>query len=116
VKHIRDYARRVIGWLRAGYPQGVPDQDYQPLLAVLSRRLTEEELTEVCDALLTEGIFPADRADIGVELTKVLGELPGERDMERVAAHLEASGWPVDRELGGDGPDDGDAPGGAAQG
>ena len=34
---------RILQWLRAGYPEGVPDADYIPLLAVLARRLSTEE-------------------------------------------------------------------------
>lgn len=101
MKALRDYANRVLDWLRAGYPQGVPDQDYQPLLALLSRRLTDDELRDVCDILISEGIIPADKADIGVELTKILGELPREMDMERVGRRLQEAGWPVDWEMDG---------------
>ena len=32
-------------WLKGGYPHGIPEADYVPLLAVLRRRLTEEEIT-----------------------------------------------------------------------
>lgn len=35
------FIERALNWLRAGYPGGVPDTDYQPLLALLRRRLTE---------------------------------------------------------------------------
>ncbi|HEY5484993.1 MAG TPA: DUF3349 domain-containing protein, partial [Propionibacteriaceae bacterium] len=31
---------RVVGWLRAGYPDGVPQQDYVALLGILHRQLT----------------------------------------------------------------------------
>jgi hypothetical protein len=34
----------VVDWLRAGYPQGIPERDYVPLLALLARRLTAEKL------------------------------------------------------------------------
>ena len=26
----------IVGWLRTGYPHGVPEQDYVPLLALLA--------------------------------------------------------------------------------
>jgi hypothetical protein len=29
---VPDFVARVVGWLRAGYPEGVPDVDYIPLL------------------------------------------------------------------------------------
>ena len=34
----------IVAWLRAGYPDGVPQNDYIPLLALLSRRLTNDEV------------------------------------------------------------------------
>jgi hypothetical protein len=41
----------IVCWLRAGYPQGVPDQDYVPLIAILSRRLTSDEVAAVATEL-----------------------------------------------------------------
>ena len=41
----------IVGWLRAGYPYGVPDSDYIPLLALLARRLTSEEVAAVAAEL-----------------------------------------------------------------
>ena len=40
----------VVGWLRQGYPQGVPDGDYIPLFALLGRHLTDEEVREIAEA------------------------------------------------------------------
>ncbi|MGI3782656.1 MAG: DUF3349 domain-containing protein, partial [Janthinobacterium lividum] len=36
-------ATRVLNWLEAGYPEGIPRQDRFPLIALLGRRLTEEQ-------------------------------------------------------------------------
>ena len=36
----------VLRWLRAGYPDGVPPKDYYPVLALLKRSLTEDEVVE----------------------------------------------------------------------
>ena len=36
----------VLGWLHEGYPEGVPPKDYFPLLALLKRSLTEEEVVK----------------------------------------------------------------------
>ena len=44
--------RRVADWLREGYPTGVPEQDYVALLALLRRKLTEEEVEEVADRII----------------------------------------------------------------
>ena len=34
--------QRVLQWLRAGYPEGVPQQDYVALLGILRRTLTPQ--------------------------------------------------------------------------
>ncbi|MBB5917408.1 hypothetical protein BJY24_006320 [Nocardia transvalensis] len=86
---------KIVEWLRAGYPQGVPDSDYVPLLALLSRRLTHEEVQQVASALVEQGALPADKADAGVVITKLTDDMPRDADLARVRAHLESSGWPI---------------------
>lgn len=85
----------VLGWLRAGYPQGVPATDYVPLLVVLARRLSHDEIREVAAELVRSGTLPADNADIGTLITKVTDELPSENDIARVRMRLTAGGWPL---------------------
>ena len=85
----------ILGWLRLGYPQGVPDQDYIPLLALLRRRLSDEETVWVAKDILASGHAPVGAADIGVLISKVTNEMPSEADIQRVREHLEAAGWPV---------------------
>jgi hypothetical protein len=34
----------IVDFLRVGYPEGVPQQDYIPLLALLRRQLSDEEV------------------------------------------------------------------------
>ncbi len=90
-----DLLARIVAWLRAGYPQGVPSQDYVPLLALLGRRLSDDEIDQVVDALLVQGALPADRVDAAVAITRFTQELPGEADLARVRDRLRAAGWPV---------------------
>ncbi len=46
---------KVLDWLRAGYPDGVPPRDYFPLIALLRRQqLTDDEVREVAAALTVE--------------------------------------------------------------
>lgn len=90
------YLQRVVDWLRAGYPNGVPDTDYQPMLALLRRRLTDEEVAELGDELVRNGLVPADRIDVGVGITKVTDELPTDGELQRVGSRLREEGFPVD--------------------
>lgn len=84
----------IVSWLRAGYPTGVPPHDYLPVLALLSRRLTTDEVKAVASELMQRGDF--DHADIGVGITQITDELPSPDDIERVRHRLAANGWPLD--------------------
>lgn len=84
----------VVTWLRAGYPEGVPETDYIPLLALLARRLTNDEVKQVARELMQRGEF--DQIDIGVVITQFTDELPNPEDIERVRQRLAAKGWPLD--------------------
>jgi replicative DNA helicase len=80
--------------LRAGYPDGVPPTDYFPVLALLSRRLSTDEVTAVAQELMRQGEI--DHIDIGVAITQLTDNLPTPADIERVRERLAAKGWPLD--------------------
>ncbi len=87
----------VVSWLRAGYPEGVPPTDTFALLALLTRRLSNDEVILVANALTQRDQF--DKVDIGVLISKLTDELPSEEDIERVQTRLAAKGgWPLDDE------------------
>ncbi|CCQ15185.1 putative uncharacterized protein [Rhodococcus sp. AW25M09] len=89
------FLHSILGWLRFGYPDGVPEADYVPLLALLTRRLSDDEVQSVMDALIADGRLPADKAGISVTITKITNEMPREEDVDRVRANLAAGGWPL---------------------
>ena len=84
----------VVAWLRAGYPEGIPQTDYFPVLALLSRRLGNDDVKLVARELMQRGDF--DHVDIGVLITQLIDELPAPGDVERVRERLAAKGWPLD--------------------
>ncbi|MBZ5736886.1 DUF3349 domain-containing protein [Nocardioides mangrovi] len=85
--------RGVLDWLREGYPSGVPPKDYIPLLALLRRRLSEDEVRAVAQEIAS--LDGAQPADIGVQITTITDALPSPEDVARVEAHLtEHHGWP----------------------
>ena len=87
---------RVVDWLRVGYPTGLPDRDFVPLVALLRRRLGDDEVRQVGRLLVEDGVIADDRVDIGSAIAKVTSELPSEADIERVRAYLAEHGWPTD--------------------
>ncbi|MCF8589675.1 DUF3349 domain-containing protein [Gordonia liuliyuniae] len=81
-------------WLRAGYPQGVPQSDYVPLLALLRRQLSDDEVAQVASGLLPAR--PVGSVEIAIEITKVTDELPRDEDVQRVRDRLAEHSWPFD--------------------
>lgn len=98
---MNNFLSSIVTWLRAGYPEGIPPTDTFAVLALLSRRLTNDEVKAVAGALAQRGGF--DQIDIGVLITQITDDLPTPDDVERVRARLAAKGWPLD-----DAPDAGD--------
>ena len=86
----------ILSWLRAGYPDGVPEKDYVPLFALLSRRLSSEEVHQVAKMIIHgPDDNPVDDTDIGVQITKITNELPSQQDVDRVRSKLASAGWPL---------------------
>ncbi len=84
----------ILDWLRAGYPQGVPPTDYFPLLALLHRGLSPEEVRSVAEELARAEHLADTDDDIGRLITEVTNAPPSEQDLSRVRARLAAGGWP----------------------
>ena len=97
------FLAKIVAWITAGYPEGVPGPDRVPLFALLRPRLTDDEVKAVARELIDRGEF--DHVDIGVLITQITDELPAPEDVERVRARLAAKGWPLDdpRDRRGDG-------------
>jgi hypothetical protein len=91
---VNGFLSKIVAWITAGYPEGVPGPDRVPLMALLTRKLSNDEVKAVTQALIDRGEF--DHIDIGVLITQITDELPREEDVERVRARLAAKGWPLD--------------------
>jgi len=97
---VNRFLTSVVAWLRAGYPEGIPPTDYFPVLALLSRRLGNDEIKAVSRELMHRDGF--DDVDIGVLITQMTDELPSPDDVERVRERLAAKGWPLDNARDGE--------------
>jgi hypothetical protein len=98
---VNRFLSSVVAWLRAGYPEGIPPTDYIPVLALLSRRLSNDEVKLVAGELMGRGEF--DHVDIGVLITQITDELPTPADVERVRERLAVHGWPSEDVRDGEG-------------
>jgi Protein of unknown function (DUF3349) len=85
----------IIGWLRAGYPEGVPDVDYVPLFALLGSQLTNEEVNDVATELLKESDPESAEASKRAIAAVTDHDEPKDSDVARVRARLAAGGWPL---------------------
>lgn len=87
---------RIVSWLREGYPGGVPEHDYLPLLALLERRLTRSEVKKIAKALRRADVSPAGPEDIAAAISAHTLTEPSENDLRRVRDQLSKKGWPVE--------------------
>ena len=87
---------RIVSWLREGYPGGVPEHDYMPLIALLERRLTRSEVKKIAKALRRADVSPAGPSDIAAAITEYTHTEPSDNDLRRVRDQLAKKGWPVE--------------------
>jgi hypothetical protein len=87
---LRHAVSSIIAFLRAGYPSGAPPFGYAPALALLRRRICDDEVTTIAVTLTGRERRSIDGADVGVEILRVTDELPAPDDVDRVQRRLDA--------------------------
>ena len=88
------FLNRVVSWLRAGYPEGVPQHDYIPLFALLGSQLTNDEVLLIAHEL--EGSDdPGSSEAIKKAIASVTDSPVNTADINRVRATLAGAGWPL---------------------
>ncbi len=94
------FLENVLGWLHKGYPEGVPPTDYYPpLLALLKRSLSEDEVVQAAQSILRTGDFdtPVSEAQIRDAVREVIAkDPPNPEELNQVAARLASVGWPLE--------------------
>jgi hypothetical protein len=93
-----NFLTRSVEWLRAGYPTGVPRQDYVALLGILRRKLTEEEIKKIATSLADQSLLSSDpisATDIENMISGEMLQTATPEDVVRVSARLAAGGWPL---------------------
>src|ERR1700722_3138503 len=86
--------KSIVTWLRAGYPEGVPDVDYIPLFALLGSHLTDADIEAIADELASTA-DPTSADAIRAAVTTATDGHPLNVDVARVRARLAAGGWPL---------------------
>jgi hypothetical protein len=93
-----NFLARAVGWLRAGYPSGVPRGDYVVLLGLLRRKLTDDEVHRIAQDLAALAAAEGEPITT-VDIEKMIGEAvlqpASPEDVARVSARLAAGGWPL---------------------
>jgi hypothetical protein len=89
--------QRILGWLKGGYPQGIPQNDYVALLGILHRRLTAVEVHEIAGELAAQATpgEPISEAEVSAMISTRVHESADAEAVARVSAHLAAGGWPL---------------------
>jgi hypothetical protein len=96
---VSDVIAKIVSFLRAGYPQGVPATDTFALLALLRRRLSDDEVIQVATQLIEHGDLPIQATDIRVLITKITDQMPSPDEVDRVKKYLETRGRPISEEF-----------------
>jgi hypothetical protein len=98
VEHHEGFVDNVVGWLHDGYPQGVPPKDYFPLLALLMRSLTEEEVVKAARTIVrrVDADTPVTEQQIRDAIHEVIEKEPNPEEMRQVAGRLASVGWPLE--------------------
>lgn len=91
--------RKILGWLKAGYPEGIPPRDYPPVLGVLRRNLTDSDIEEIADELALQSVSLGEEPVTGEQIREMVRSMSFQQatdeDLARVSAHLAAGGWPL---------------------
>ena len=92
-----NFVTRALEWLRAGYPSGVPRQDYVVLLGLLRRKLTDHEVHAISNDLALLALQGEDitTADVEKLINEATLDTASPEDVARVSARLAAGGWPL---------------------
>ena len=87
----------VLGWLREGYPAGVPPKDYFPLLALLKRTLAEDEVVEAAQTVVKGADGDAvTEGQIRDAIHQVTAKEPNPEETAQVSSRLASVGWPLE--------------------
>lgn len=92
-----NFLQSVLGWLHSGYPNGIPRTDYYPLLALLKRSLSEDDVVQATFTVLKDSNpdDPVTAEQIREAIRDVVAKEPTPDEINQVAGRLAMVGWPL---------------------
>lgn len=91
------FLQSVLGWLHESFPDGISRTDYYPLLALLKRSLTEDEVMQAAFSLLKDS-DPDDPVTVE-QIRQAIRETAEKEatpdEVNQVAGRLAMVGWPL---------------------
>jgi hypothetical protein len=91
----------MLTWLRAGYPEGIPQRDFPSVLLVLQQNVSETEIEAIADDLalqsVSNGAAPVSAEQIRDMVRDHTFQAATDEDLRRVSAVLARGGWPLAR-------------------
>lgn len=92
-----NFLQSVLGWLHNVYPDGIPRIDYYPLLALLKRSLSEDEVVQAAFSVLRDSgpEDPVTADQIRAAIRETTEKEPTSEEINQVAARLAMVGWPL---------------------
>jgi Protein of unknown function (DUF3349) len=94
---------KMLTWLRAGYPEGIPQRDFPSVLLVLQQSLSNLDIEEIADELalqsVSNGSAPVSAEQIRAMIRDRAFQAATDDDLRRVSAVLAQGGWPLARGL-----------------
>jgi hypothetical protein len=95
--HLTAPLRAVLQWLKAGYPEDVPQGDYAAVFGVLHRRLTDAEVSRIASEFTeSHADEPVTTAQIREAIADCAKEQASDEDTARVTQRLKDAGLTVD--------------------
>lgn len=91
------FLQSVLGWLHTVYPDGISRTDYYPLLALLKRSLTEDEVVQAAFSVLKDS-DPREEVtaeQIRAAIRETAEKEPTPDEINQVAGRLAMVGWPL---------------------
>lgn len=91
------FLQSVLGWLHESFPDGISRTDYYPLLALLKRSLTEDEVMQAAFSVLKDSDpdDPVTVEQIRQAIRETAEKEATSDEINQVAGRLAMVGWPL---------------------